>query len=145
MAEGSANCAAINLTFNFFRQHVIRWASRKGAGGGTLPTKLCKYPRPMALNLAMLNDYRTCKCTSYTIHRHTAPVVYQYYYIPCNGSAIQNNSFLRATQLILFNSWKALSCILPPVLSLLRILPRIPHGARFRSMINSISANHKSP
>ena len=40
LAEGSANCAAINLIFNFFRQHVISGstASRKGAGGGTLRT-----------------------------------------------------------------------------------------------------------
>ena len=40
LAEGSANCAAMNLLLNFFRQHVISGstASRKGAGGGTLRT-----------------------------------------------------------------------------------------------------------
>ena len=105
LAEGSANCAAMNLILNFFRQHVISGstASRKGAGGGTL--RCISIRRPMALNLALLNDYRTCKCT---MHRHTRlQCSYRYYYIPGSGSAIRNNSFLPAIQLILFNSWKA--------------------------------------
>ena len=75
LAEGSANCAAINLILNFFRQHVISGstASRKGAGEGHYAHNCISIPRPMALNLALLNDYRTCKCT---MHRHTAPVVF---------------------------------------------------------------------
>ena len=78
MAEGSANCAAINLIFYFFRQHVISGstASRKGAGEGHYARNCINIPRPMVLNLAMLNDYRTCTCTFYTMHRHTAPVVF---------------------------------------------------------------------
>ena len=47
-----------------------------GGGEGNYARNCINIPRPMALNLAMLNDYRTCTCTSYTMHRHTAPVVF---------------------------------------------------------------------
>ena len=99
LAEGSANCAAINLIFNFFRQHVISGstASRKGAGEGHYARNCINIPRPMVLNLAMLNDYRTCTCTSYTMHRHTAPVVFILVLLHTrSGSAIRKISFLPA-------------------------------------------------
>ena len=45
----------------------------RGRGEGHYAHDCISIPRPMALNLALLNDYRTCKCT---MHRHTAPVVF---------------------------------------------------------------------
>ena len=61
---------------NFFSANMLSADPRRrgrGRGEGHYAHNCISIRRLMALNLALLNDYRTCKCT---MHRHTAPAAF---------------------------------------------------------------------